>query len=103
MVSITLPSKMNEEINAMINAGYYDNKSELIREAVRLFFSKKGENRLVVAVELYRKEKITISRAAEIAGIPFENMKSILAEEGILRQGKAGKQRRTKDLEELIA
>ena len=100
MVSIILPEKLNEEIDALINAGYYDNRSELIREALRLFFAQKSEIRLVAAIELYRQGRITISRAAEIAGVSFENMKSILAEEGILRRGKAGKPARTKELEE---
>ena len=39
MVSITLPKKINEEIDAIIHAGYYDNRSELIRDALRLFFT----------------------------------------------------------------
>ena len=103
MVSIILPEKLNEEIDALINAGYYDNRSELIREALRLFFAQKSEIRLVAAIELYRQGRITISRAAEIAGVSFENIKSILIDEGLIRRGRSGKQKSTEKLEELVS
>lgn len=87
MVSVTIPKKMNEEIAALISAGYYDNRSEIIREAFRVFFATKPEVRLAVAIELYKEKKATISRAAEVAGISFEDMKTILADEGLIRRG----------------
>lgn len=43
---------------------------------------------MVSAIELYKKGKITISRAAEIAGLDFETMKSILSDEGLLERGR---------------
>jgi len=103
MVSITLPPRMHEEIDALIKVGYYDNRSELIRDAVRLFFAQKAELRLVTAIELYREGRITLSRAAEIAGISFENMKSILVDEGLLRRGRQDGKRDTAELEALIS
>ncbi len=103
MVSITLPKKINEEIDAIIHAGYYDNRSELIRDALRLFFTQKKEIRLAAAIELYREYKITISRAAEIAGIPFDNMKSILEDEELLKRGRLKSKKSTKKLEKLVS
>lgn len=103
MVSISIPSKMDEEINALINAGYYDNRSELIRDALRLFFAQKPEIRQVAAIELYKKGKITISRAAEIAGISYDSMKTILADEGLLKRGRKGKANALDDLESLVS
>jgi len=88
MVSITLPAKMHEEIDALIKVGYYDNRSELIRDALRDFFTRKGKMRLVSAVELYKDGGITLSRAAEIAGVSFERIKTILEDEGILERGR---------------
>ncbi|MBU4467478.1 MAG: UPF0175 family protein [Candidatus Omnitrophica bacterium] len=87
MVSVILPKKMDEEIGALVSAGYYDNKSEIIRAAFRLFLAKKAELRLAVAIELYKKKRSTISRAAEVAGIPYEEMKSILIDEKLIRRG----------------
>lgn len=103
MVSITIPPKMNEEINALIKAGYYDNRSELIREALRLFFTQKTEIRLVAAIELYKEGAITISRAAEIAGLPYDGMKTILEDENLIKRGRKGKKRSTKSLEEMVS
>ena len=103
MVSITLPKKINEEIDAIIRVRYYDNRSELIRDALRLFFTQKKEIRLAAAIELYRENKITISRAAEIAGIPFDNMKSILEDEELLQRGRSKSKKSTKKLEKLVS
>ncbi len=102
MVSISLPKKMSEEVNALIESGYYDNRSELVRDALRMFLAKKGENRLVAATELYKEGKITISRAAEIAGVEFETMKNILIDEGILKRGRE-ETKETDELEELVS
>lgn len=102
MVSVSLPDKMNEEIQALIKSGYYDNRSELVRDALRSFFARKSEMKLVSAIELYKEEKITISRAAEIAGVDFETMQSILKDEGILKRGRE-EEKDPEELEELIS
>jgi Arc/MetJ-type ribon-helix-helix transcriptional regulator len=100
MVSIVLPQKMSEELDALISLGYYDNRSEIVREALRNFLSQKPEVRLVAAIKLYKDEKITISRAAEIAGVSFDEMKNILIDEGIIRRGKKDSDR-SSELEEM--
>jgi len=102
MVSISLPAKMNEEIDAIIRAGYYDNRSELIRDALRSFMSRKTHVRLVAALKMYERGKATIARAAEIAGMPYEDMKNILEEEGLIRRGRLGKKRDLRTLEGVV-
>lgn len=102
MVSIVLPQKMSEELDALISLGYYDNRSEIVREALRNFLSQKPEVRLVAAIKLYKDEKITISRAAEIAGVSFDEMKNILIDEGIIRRGKKDSDM-SSELEEMVS
>jgi len=102
MVSISLPAKMNEEIDAIIRAGYYDNRSELIRDALRSFMSRKTHVRLVAALKMYERGKATIARAAEIAGLPYEDMKNILEEEGIIHRGRPGKKHDLRTLEGVV-
>ena len=102
MVSISLPAKMNEEIEAIIRAGYYDNRSELIRDALRSFMSRKTHVRLVAALKMYERGKATIARAAELAGLPYEDMKNILEEEGIIRRGRQGKKHDLRKLEGIV-
>ena len=41
MVLINIPEKINEEIEVFIKTGYYNNRSELIRDALRFFSQKK--------------------------------------------------------------
>ncbi|MDP7080316.1 MAG: UPF0175 family protein [Candidatus Undinarchaeales archaeon] len=102
VVSITIPAKMGEEIDGFIKEGYYDNRSELIREAIRMFLMHRPKERLVVAIRMYKNKGITISRAAEIAGVSFEDMKSILIDEGILQRGREGDSKDTSSLEGMI-
>lgn len=87
MVSMLLPERMSEELDALISAGYYDNKSEVLREAFRHLLTTRKELRLVIAIELYKNEKATISRAAEVAGVSYEDMKTILIAEKLLKRG----------------
>jgi metal-responsive CopG/Arc/MetJ family transcriptional regulator len=102
VVSITIPAKMGEEIDGFIKEGYYDNRSELIREAIRMFLTHRSKQRLVVAIRMYKDEEITISRAAEIAGIAFEQMKNILIDEGVFRRGLESESNDTSHLEAMI-
>lgn len=90
MVSVILPEKMSDELEALISAGYYDNKSEIMRDAFRQLLASRKELRLVIALELYKRGRATISRAAEVAGVSFEDIKTILSAEGIIRRGTTG-------------
>ncbi|MFP4052202.1 MAG: UPF0175 family protein [Thermoplasmata archaeon] len=55
-------------------------------------------------MELYKNGKVSISRAAEIAGVDFENMQSILKDEGVLKRGRKESERKdTEELEEMIS
>jgi Arc/MetJ-type ribon-helix-helix transcriptional regulator len=102
MVTITIPKKLSDELDILISKGYYNDRSEFINEAIQLFLAQKPKIRHEVAIELYRQGKATISRAAEIAGIPFDHMKEILQDKGILRRGKRTGTRDSKRLPELI-
>lgn len=104
MVSVILPEKMSEELEALISAGYYDNKSEVLREGFRQLLANRKELRLAIAVELYKKGKATLSRAAEVAGVSYEDIKSIFSAEGLLKRGisdAVGLKKKAKKLEGL--
>ena len=86
---INIPSAYNltkiqeKEISAIITAGYYSNKSEVVRDAIRTFFEAKPALRRAAAVELYRKGDFTLSKCAEIAGLTTIEFKEILKDRGI--------------------
>ena len=48
-----------------------------------IFFLLEGVCSLTAAIELYRKEKVTLSKAAEIGGVNILEFKDILIDRGI--------------------
>lgn len=61
----------------LLRIGKYENKSELITDALRALLRAKPELRRDVAVELYTKKEVSLSRAAEICGLDIENFKEL--------------------------
>ena len=76
-------SLLDDQIKGLIGAGYYSNKSELTIDALQYLFSGRQYLRVASAVELYHEGKVTLSRAAEIAGMLSEEFKGVLAEKGL--------------------
>ena len=90
-ISFTAPDLLRMEIEASADTGYYDNKSEFIRDATRTLLASRKDVRIAIACELYKKSKISLGRAVEIADINYEEMKTILVERGIgIRRGATG-------------
>ncbi len=79
----SIPKIYEKEIKAIVNAGYYSNKSEVVRDALRSFFESKIQLRLAAAVELYKEGEVTLSKAAELAGMTTIEFKEILKDRGI--------------------
>ncbi|MBI5389147.1 UPF0175 family protein [Candidatus Woesearchaeota archaeon] len=79
----SIPKIYEEEIAGAIAAGYYSNKSEVVRDALRLLFESRQELRKAAAIELYRREEATLGRASELAGMSSIEFKEVLADKGI--------------------
>ena len=87
-IYLKLPEMLRKEVDLYVKSGYFENRSELIREAIREFLEKLKHSGMNVAIELYRKGDISLGRAAEISGVGYERMKEILVERGIpIRRG----------------
>jgi predicted HTH domain antitoxin len=71
------------EIEAIVDAGIFKHKSDVLREAINTFFAVKPKMRLEAAIQLFRDKKVTLGRAAEIAGIDLWQLKDILGDRGI--------------------
>lgn len=82
-VSISLPKLMDNEINALVESGEYSSKSDVIRDAFRTFMRKNHEKKIRVAIELYKEEKVSLMRAAEIAEMDSESFKEELKDRDI--------------------
>ena len=87
--SYNLPELMKKEIDALVKAGYYSSKSDVVKDALRTFLGTKKNLRLAAAVELYKREEVSLGKAAEIADIGIVEFKERLAELGITREIKS--------------
>ena len=71
------------EIEAIVNAGIFKDRSDVLREAINTFFAVKPKMRLEAAIQLFKDNRVTLGRAAEIAGIDRWQIKDLLADRGI--------------------
>ena len=77
---------IQEGIEGLVRAGCYKNREVLLEDAFRTMLEVKPHLKREIAVELYKSEKISLSRAAEIAGVSLEEFKDILEIRGIIRE-----------------
>ena len=87
-ISFTVPPMLRMELGAIPGTGYYDSTSEFLREAMRTMLSTRKDLRIAIASVLYKDEKISLGKAAEIANVNYEEMKKILLEKGIALHSK---------------
>ncbi len=83
--SYNLPELVKKEIGALVKAGYYSSKSDVVKDALRTFLYSRKRLRLAAAVELYKDGEITLGKAAEIADVGIIEFKERLKELGIAR------------------
>lgn len=75
---------IEKEINILLEKGYYKNKKELIDDAYRTLLRNRPHLRIDVAVTLYEKAEISLTKASEIAGVCIEEFKEILKDKGLV-------------------
>ncbi len=80
--SYSLPELVKKEIGALVKAGYYSSKSDVVKDALRTFLYSKKNLRLAAAVELYKEGEVTLGKAAEIADVGIIEFKEILVSLG---------------------
>lgn len=70
---------LEDELSAVVQAGDYTSKEAVIIHALEVLLAAHPSLCINTAVELYRRDKVTLARAAEIAGLEFEAFKEQLA------------------------
>jgi len=83
MANLTAPEVLEDEIKAVVRAGNYRSKEEAVGHALEVLLAANPDLRMNTAIELYRQTKVTLSRAAEIAGLELETFKERLAEKDV--------------------
>lgn len=86
MTDVQIPLIVEKEIHALIETEYYSSISEAFKDAFRALFATKPALKIISAVYLYSNNEVSISKAAEIAGVNIEEFKEILASRGVKRE-----------------
>jgi predicted HTH domain antitoxin len=74
---------LEDELTAVVQAGDYTSREEAIGHALEVLLTANPLLRINTAVELYRLGKVTLTRAAEIAGLELEALKEQLAKRAV--------------------
>jgi predicted HTH domain antitoxin len=82
-----------------VRAGLYDNEESVIRDGLRYLLQARPELRLELGIYRYRTEDISLIKAANLAGVSFEQMKEILKSRSI--EPRLGLETREEALEEV--
>lgn len=82
------PTLIREGVESLTASGYYTGKEDIFRDAFRALLEIRPDLRLAIATNLYKKERASLNRTAEIAGVTTEEIKEILISRGIkIRRG----------------
>ena len=84
--TFSLSKRDREEIESLVKTGHFTSKSDVVKTAIRLLKERHPEYRTDIAVNLFKEEKVSLGRAAEIAGMSRESFKEVLKERGVERE-----------------
>jgi predicted HTH domain antitoxin len=75
MIDIVSLDLLEDELNAVTQAGNYGSQAEAINHALEILLVANPRLRVDTAMELYLQGRVTLMRAAEIAGLELEAFK----------------------------
>lgn len=74
---------LTESVQKVLVPKYYRSMEALVDDAFRALLNLKPGLKVEVAVELYLREEVSLSKAAEIAGMDMESFKDTLKAKGL--------------------
>ena len=74
---------LTENIPKVLVPKYYKSRDALVEDAFRALLSLKPALKLEIAVELYLGEEVSLSKAAEMAGMDIETFNETLQARGL--------------------
>ncbi|RMD62850.1 UPF0175 family protein [Candidatus Parcubacteria bacterium] len=78
-----MPLKLLEDVDILVEQGVYTSKDELLDDAIRALLRTRPELRQELALALYTRGRISLTRAAEMAGLDIESFKDLLHDMGV--------------------
>lgn len=95
-------SGLSDDLDTLVTLGGYESRDAVLDDALRELLRRRPELRVELAVEKYRTDRVSLNRAAELAGLSAEEFKSELADRGITREaGFLDDTERTRELDTL--
>ena len=82
-ITATVPDLFGLEIEYLLKIGAYRTEGEVLKDALRQLLLSRPGYRIDIAVKLYTDDKISLGKAAELAGMSFDEMKDVLVQRGI--------------------
>ncbi len=82
---MTVEMTLLGNVNLLVTEGIYQTSDALLQDAFRSLLRYKPELKTQLALGLYKRGKVSLARAAEIAGVDLESMKELLQEAGMVR------------------
>lgn len=82
-ITATVPDLFGLEIEYLLKIGAYRTEGEVLKDALRQLLLSRPGYRIDIAVKLYTDGKISLGKAAELAGMSFDEMKDVLMQRGI--------------------
>lgn len=74
---------LEKEMNVLLEKGFYKSREDLMDDAYRALLRNRPHLRIEAALSLYENEEVSLSKAAEIAGVCIEEFKEILEDKGL--------------------
>ena len=72
----------------LVRAGLYETEEAVVQDSLRCLLQMRPGLRLELAISRFRSEDISLGKAANLAGVSFEQMREILRNRGVdLRLG----------------
>ena len=71
------------KVHDLVEANLYEDEGEVIQDALRHLLRDRPSLRIKLAVHRYKKEGISLAKAASLAGVSWAQMKEVLLEQGI--------------------
>jgi predicted HTH domain antitoxin len=70
-------------LKGLVDSGLYESEEKAIYEALKALFKENPEIRKKLAIYRYQNKEISLGKAAQIAGLCWEEMKDELIKNGI--------------------
>ena len=82
--NISIPEKLEKDIEKKLIGAYYSNLSDVIEDGLRKVLKDyETEKRLNTILKLYQEDKITAREASDLLGISLRETYEILSKHGV--------------------